>query len=143
MATRVILEKRCKDWAGLIKDFTWDKGFCPICGAAPMVARIDDGIAKRWLHCSQCGNEWTFSRVICPSCENRDQKAMDYFFIEGKEQESTFVCTKCKHYLITLNKLSDLTEFHGEVTALSLVHLDVLMQEKDYLPMASTEWNTF
>ncbi len=143
IASRVILEKRSKDWAGLVKDFTWDKGFCPICGAAPMVARIDDGIAKRWLHCSQCGNEWTFSRVICPSCENRDQKAMDYFFIEGKEQESTFVCTKCKRYLITLNKLSDLTEFHGEVTALSLVHLDVLMQEKGYLPMASTEWNTF
>lgn len=143
MAARVILEARARDWAGLIKDFAWEKGYCPICGAAPMMARIDDGIAKRWLHCSQCSHEWTFSRVICPACENREQKTMDYFFIEGREQESTFVCKKCNHYLITLNKVSDLTEFHGEIVALSLVHLDVLMQEKGYLPMASTQWNTF
>ncbi len=142
MATRVILERRCKDWSVLIKDFAWDKGYCPLCGAAPMVARIDEGITKRWLHCSQCGNEWTFSRVVCPSCQNRDQKTMEYFFIQDKEQESTFVCTRCKHYLITMNKVSDLTSFHGEVAALSLVHLDVLMQEKGCLPMASTEWNT-
>jgi FdhE protein len=143
MAARVILEKRSNDWSGLIKDFSWEKGYCPVCGAAPMIARIDDGIAKRWLHCSQCSHEWTFSRVICPSCDNRDQKAMDYFFIDGKEQESTFVCSQCRHYLITMNKVSDLMKFHGEISALSLVHLDVLMQEKGYLPMASTEWNTF
>jgi len=142
MAARVVLERRGRDWAELLKDFAWDKGFCPVCGSAPMVARIDEGITKRWLACSQCGTEWTFSRVICPFCNSRNQKTMDYFFIQDKEQESTFVCTQCKHYLITLNKVSELTEFQGEITALSLVHLDVLMQEKGYLPMASTEWNT-
>jgi FdhE protein len=141
MAGRVILEKRSNDWAGLIKDFAWDKGYCPVCGSAPMMARVDDGIAKRWLHCSQCSHEWTFSRVICPSCNNRNQNTMDYFFIEGNEQESAFSCTQCKHYLITLNKVSDLVEFNGEISALSLVHMDVLMQGKGYAPMVATEWN--
>jgi FdhE protein len=143
MTSRVILEKRVRDWAGLIRDFTWDKGYCPMCGSAPLIAKIAEGKGTRWLHCPQCSHEWIFSRVLCPSCDNTDQKAMDYFFIEGNEQESTFVCKQCMHYLITLNKLSDLVEYHGEITALSLVHLDVLMQEKGYLPMASTEWNTF
>ena len=141
IAARVILEKRSKDWAGLIKDFTWDKGYCPICGSAPLIAKIAEGKGTRWLHCSKCTHEWIFSRVICPSCESTNQKAMDYFFIEGKEQESTFVCKQCNRYIITLNKVSDLTDFHGEVSALSLVHLDVLMQEKGYKPMALTEWN--
>jgi FdhE protein len=142
LVARVLLERRARDWSGLIKDFPWDKGYCPICGAPPMMAKIAEDKGTRWLLCSRCSHEWNFSRVICPCCDNKDQKAMDYFFIEGREQESTFVCKQCNSYLITLSKVSELAAFHGEVSALSLVHLDVLMQEKGYEPMAATEWNS-
>jgi len=141
MTERVILEGRARQWARLLEGFQWDKGHCPICGSAPMIAMIEEGIARRWLHCSECGHEWTFSRVICPSCGNTQQKEMNYFSVEERENESTFVCEHCRKYLVTMTKVSDLMHYHAEVAALSLVHLDVLMQEKGYLPMASCEWN--
>ena len=143
MAGRVILEMRARDWGKLLQDFTWEKGYCPLCGGAPMIAKIREGQSARILHCSQCGHEWTFSRVICPSCGNTEQKTMSYFFVEDKAQESTFVCERCRHYLITADRVSDLIDFDADVCALSLVHLDVIMQEKGYLPMASCAWNTF
>lgn len=128
-------------WAELLTGFAWDHGYCPICGTAPMIARIDEGIPRRWLHCARCGHAWEFSRVICPACANTDQKAMTYFFVEDQAEESTFTCDQCRHYLITVNKVGDLAEFDAEIAALSLVHLDVLMQEKSYHPMADTAWN--
>jgi FdhE protein len=141
MAERVILEARAHQWARLIEGFQWDKGYCPICGSAPMIAKVEDGIARRWLQCSECRHEWTFSRVVCPSCGNTRQKEMNYFTVEKRETESTFVCEQCRRYLVTVSKVSDLKDFDAEVAALSLVHLDVVMQGKGYLPMASCEWN--
>jgi FdhE protein len=141
LSGRVILERRAQDWGKLLEGFEWNKGYCPICGSSPMLAKVADGIATRWLHCSECGHEWIFSRVICPFCGNSNQKEMNYYSVEDKDQESTFACEQCKRYLITVSRVSDMIPFDAEVSALSLVHLDVVMQEKGYLPMASCEWN--
>lgn len=108
-----------------------------------MIAKVREKIGTRLLLCSQCGHEWTFSRVICPSCENNEQKSMTYFFVEDRKKESAFVCEKCRQYLITVDKVSDMDDFDADVSALSLVHLDVVMQEKGYRPMAECEWNTY
>jgi FdhE protein len=142
MAERVILEKKARDWGKLLEGFPWDRGYCPVCGAAPMIAKIKEGQSARILICSQCSHEWSFSRVICPSCGNDKQKTMTYFLVADKTQESTFVCEQCRRYLITADRVSDLIDFDAQVCALSLVHLDVVMQEKGYTPMAACEWNT-
>lgn len=143
MTGRTILEMKARQWGKLLEGFTWDRGYCPVCGGAPMIAKIREGQSARILHCAQCCHEWSFSRVICPSCGNTEQKTMTYFFVTDKSQESTFVCEQCRHYLITADRVSDLLAFDAEVCALSLVHLDVMMQEKGYTPMAACEWNTF
>ena len=142
MTARVFLEKWARNWAPLIRDVSWDQGYCPICGSAPAIAKIRDKVGTRHLYCSQCGHEWVFSRVICPSCGCGEQKSMTYFFVDSDSKESAFVCEKCMHYLITVDKVSDLVDFDADVSALSLVHLDVIMQGKGYLPMASCAWNS-
>lgn len=138
---RVALERQTRDWAGLLEGFAWDKGYCPICGGSPMLARIEEGIPRRWLYCSRCAHAWQFSRVICPACANDDQKSMTYYFVEDAAKESTFACDSCKHYLVTVNKVTELADFDADVAGLSLAHLDVLMQEKGYRPIADTAWN--
>jgi FdhE protein len=140
---RTILEKRAHDLAGLIKDVEWEKGYCPICGSFPNISKHKDGTGQRWLHCPMCNHEWRFRRVVCPCCENDDQKTMNYFHIEDKEQESAFACEMCKSYLITVNKVSDVADFEPDISALSLAHVDMIMQEKGYLPMAQAEWSAF
>jgi FdhE protein len=140
---RIILEKRSQDAAERIKDIEWKKGYCPVCGAFPTVALIEEKITRRWLHCSRCSHDWLFSRVICPYCENEAQQGMDFFYVEARAQESAFTCDQCKRYLITLNRVSDLLEHDLDVSAISLVHLDVVMQEKGFTPMVTCEWNSF
>jgi FdhE protein len=139
--TRVILEKRSQliKWEG----GNWEKGYCPVCGTFPSIAMIKEKIAERWLHCSQCGYEWKFSRVICPYCEDKAYEEMPFFFVEDKGNECAFACDKCKRYLITLTRMSDILIRDLDISAISLTHLDVIMQGKGFQPMTTCEWNMF
>jgi len=142
-AARIVLEKRATTIREHVKDLTWEKGYCPICGSFPSLAVIGEKIGERRLHCSRCGHDWLFSRVICPYCEREGQEEMDFFFIEDKPQESAYTCDQCQRYLITLNRVSDLNDRDLDVSALGLTHLDVILQEKNFVPMTITEWNVF
>lgn len=141
--TRIILEKRSVAIMDNLKEIDWHKGYCPICGSFPSLSMIQEKGGQRWLHCSQCGYEWKFSRVICPYCENEGQEGMTFFFVEDRNQESAIICDKCNRYLVTLNKIGDLDERDFEISAISLVHLDMIMQDKGYLPMTECAWNVF
>ncbi|HQI02823.1 MAG TPA: formate dehydrogenase accessory protein FdhE [Deltaproteobacteria bacterium] len=138
---RVVLEKRSRNHADVIKGLDWEKGYCPMCGAFPDITKHLEGSGQRWLHCPLCGHEWRFKRVVCPCCENDEQKTMSYFHVENRENESCFTCEKCKCYLITVTKVSDVTEYDPDIAVLSLAHLDVIMEDKGYSPIAECEWN--
>jgi len=97
LIARVLLERRAKEVAAALGEFAWEKGYCPICGEFPSIALIEEEGGKRFLHCSSCGQEWRFTRVVCPYCEKEAQQEMDYFYVENKTQESAFVCDKCKN----------------------------------------------
>ncbi len=141
LVSRVILERRSKEITAALGELEWEKGYCPICGTFPSIALIEEQGGKRFLHCSSCGHYWRYTRVICPYCENEAQKGMDYFYVENKTQESAFICDKCKKYLVTLYRAGSLFERDMDVSAISLIHLDMIMQEKGYEPMTSCAWN--
>ncbi len=141
---RPVLEMKAREVVCRLGDFSWDKGYCPICGAFPEIAVIKDKITQRWLHCSRCSHEWRFNRVLCPYCEHEGkEEGTTYFFVEGNERETAFICTRCNKYLLTLNRVSDLGDHDFDVVSMGLTHLDMIMQEKGYNPVAFTEWNDF
>jgi FdhE protein len=142
-AAKPVLEKRRRAIKELLEASGWDKGYCPCCGAFPSIAVIHEKIPQRWLHCSQCGHDWRFSRVVCPCCSHESQQEMPYFFAESQEQETAFVCKECKRYLITMNHLSDIEKHDPDVLAMGMTHLDLLMQQKGYMPMTLCAWNVF
>lgn len=141
LMARVLLERRAKEASGALGEFAWEKGYCPVCGEFPSIALIEEEGGKRFLHCSSCGQEWRFTRVICPYCEKEAPQEMDYFYVENKTQESAFVCAECKKYLVTLYRAGRLHARDMDLTAISLIHLDMIMQEKGYEPMAVCTWN--
>ncbi len=141
LIARVLLERRAREITQVLGEFNWEKGYCPICGEFPAVALIEEEGGKRFLHCSSCGHAWRFTRVVCPNCENEAQQGMDYFYVENKTQESAFVCEKCKKYLVTLYRAGSLHDRDMDISAISLVHLDMIMQEKGYAPMTACAWN--
>jgi FdhE protein len=141
LVSRVVLERRAKEITAALGAFDWDKGYCPICGEFPSIALIEEEGGKRFLHCSSCGQDWRFTRVSCPYCEKEAQTGMDYFYVENKTQESAFVCDKCKKYLITLYRAGKVFARDMDISAISLIHMDIIMQGKGYEPMAICAWN--
>ncbi|PKN86930.1 MAG: hypothetical protein CVU51_06460 [Deltaproteobacteria bacterium HGW-Deltaproteobacteria-1] len=141
LVARVVLERRRKESTTVLGVFEWEKGYCPVCGEFPSIALIEEEGGKRFLHCSSCGQDWRFTRVICPYCEKEAQQEMDYFYVENKTQESAFVCDQCKKYLVTLYRAGRLHARDMDISAISLVHLDMIMQEKGYEPMVVCAWN--
>lgn len=140
---RMILQRRRRQMEAILKGATWKKGYCPICGDFPSLAVIHRKGGQRWLHCSQCGHDWPFSRVICPYCEREGQEGMTLFYVEGSERESVFACEQCKRYLITLSHDADWFESDLDLSSIGLAHLDLIMQEKGFLPMTLCDWNGF
>ena len=141
LTARVLLERRGREAAQALGPFDWEKGYCPVCGEFPSIALIEEEGGKRFLHCSSCGQDWRFTRVVCPYCEKESSKEMEYFYVEGKTQESAFVCDRCKKYLVTLYRAGRLLARDMDVSAVSLVHLDMIMQDKGYEPMVACAWN--
>ena len=140
---RVVFERRASEIIAHLGEFEWNKGYCPICGDFPSIALIEEEGGKRFLHCSSCGHDWQFTRVVCPYCENEAQKGMDFFYLEQKTQEAAFVCEKCRKYLITINRAGRLFIRDLDISAISLIYLDMIMQDKGYTPMTYCSWNVF
>jgi FdhE protein len=141
LVSRVALEQRAKEITAALGAFDWEKGCCPICGSFPSIALIEEEGGKRFLHCSSCGQDWRFTRVSCPYCEKEELKGMDYFYIENKTQESAFVCDKCKKYLVTIYRAGKVFARDMDISAISLIHMDIIMQGKGYEPMTACVWN--
>ncbi|HQG66909.1 MAG: formate dehydrogenase accessory protein FdhE [Smithella sp.] len=141
LVSRVILEQRANEITAALGSFDWDKGYCPICGEFPSIALIEEEGGKRFLHCSSCGHYWRFTRVSCPYCEKEERKDMEYFYVENKKQEAAFVCDKCKKYLVTLYRAGKVFARDMDVSAISLIHMDIIMQGKGYEPMTASLWN--
>jgi FdhE protein len=141
LVSRVALERRAKEITAALGAFDWEKGYCPICGEFPSIALIEEEGGKRFLHCSSCGQDWCFTRVSCPYCEKENVQGMEYFYVENKTQESAFVCDNCKKYLITLYRAGKVFARDMDIAALSLIHMDIIMQGKGYEPMAICAWN--
>ncbi len=141
LVSRVALEQAARQAAPALDTVQWEKGYCPVCGDFPSIALIEEKEGRRFLHCSSCGHDWRYTRVVCPYCENEAPEGMDYFYVENKSQEAAFVCDKCKRYLVTLYRVGHLLARDMDVSAMALVHLDMIMQDKGYTPMATCPWN--
>jgi len=141
LVVRVVLERRARESMAALGEFDWNKGYCPVCGEFPSIALIEEEGGKRFLHCSSCGQDWRFTRVSCPYCEKEERKDMEYFYVESKKQEAAFVCDQCKKYIVTLYRVGNVFVRDMDVSAISLIHMDMLMQQKGYEPMTSCVWN--
>lgn len=140
--TRMMLAKRAQDMTGHLASLSWKQGYCPICGSFPHLAILREQ-GQRWLQCSTCSHQWPFSRLACPYCDHEDPQETNYLFVEGDTENTAFTCGKCRKYLLTSNQTGNLRQSHAELIALGLSHLDLILQEKGFLPMAECEWNTF
>lgn len=148
-----VLRRVASGLAPLIDDATWQRGRCPVCGAAPDVGMLKEKrenseflLAKSghlFLHCSLCGHVWGFSRQICPACGETGHERRDLYLPKGRERERIHACTACGSYLLVLNQVDSDRSIDLDLAPVTLVHLDIVAQGKGYHPLAATAWNRF
>jgi FdhE protein len=137
---RFMLTKKARDMKTELAAHTWNKGYCPACGGFPHLAILGDK-GQRQLQCADCGHAWPFARLACPYCEHEDPQNTNILFVEGQPEDSAFTCDKCRRYLLTANRSASLAPPHADLIAMSLIHLDLILQEKGYSPMTECLWN--
>src|SRR5919109_1385497 len=50
----------------------WQRGYCPVCGAWPLLGELRGVAFAEYLRCSACGAGWRWRRLACPYCETDD-----------------------------------------------------------------------
>ena len=150
---RPVLECAQEDVARAVREAKWLHGRCPSCGAAPDLAVYMAGEqeqseflknhgGQRWLRCSLCGMSWRFKRVACPECGSEEPDDLQFFTLEGRDQERAHACSKCKRYLVGIDVREMVEVPDLDVALLAMLPLEILIQEKGFQPLAATAANT-
>jgi FdhE protein len=135
------IEKLSEATAPLIAHLEWHRGNCPVCGAYPELSYLSTEAGQRWLRCPVCAHSWRYIRTRCPACENDDQNRMEMLFFEDMPQERAELCHQCKRYIVSLDLRKCPQPVVFETATLGMIYLDVISQEKGYVPMAASAWN--
>lgn len=115
---------------------------CPICGGAPLMAKLREGDGKRILECSLCNNQWAFGRLGCPFCGNEDQDTLGFFFIGEEDAYRVHKCDKCKRYIKTVDERR---KAEDKLRALPIedvatLYLDLLAKKEGYQNIKESSW---
>jgi FdhE protein len=81
---------------------SWLKGFCPVCGGAPLMGkyRQDDGL---WLvECSLCHTLWNIQRASCPFCDE-SEGSLEFLYIGDEGGLRANYCKACRRYVKTID----------------------------------------
>jgi FdhE protein len=151
-ALATVLNAARIQWIQSAQEVYWSKGECPFCGSLPALASLSrpepsageilrDSGGKRYLYCAWCGHQWRYARHRCPACDSHEKEDLLYYQTPGETAERIDVCRKCGHYLLCIDLRQGDPPTSMDLTAVGMVHLDILAQDKGYSPMTRTLWN--
>ena len=126
------LESYAEKLNGQIDLGSWLRGYCPVCGGEPLMARLEKETGKKWLFCSVCRSEWLFRRLECPFCGNNNQESLRYFYLEDEEAHRVDVCDKCRRYTKTVDARKTESIRSLFVEDLATLPLDMIAEKEGF-----------
>lgn len=89
-------------FAQLLNFDSWRRGYCPVCGAWPILAELRGRDKIRYLDCGRCGASWKFRRLRCLWCGSTEQDDLSFLYDPEQPRQRVDVCDHCKGYVKTL-----------------------------------------
>ncbi|MBN1673772.1 MAG: formate dehydrogenase accessory protein FdhE [Kiritimatiellae bacterium] len=126
------LEAYAEQVADQLDTTDWEEGRCPVCGAEPVMGRLEKETGKRVLQCHLCRAEWRFKRLQCPFCDNLDQKTLRYFSAPEDAAHRVEVCDRCQGYIKTVDARETTREWPLFVENIATLHLDLIAKEEGF-----------
>jgi len=111
----------------------WLRGYCPVCGNEPRMAKLERQQGKRILACSLCDTLWVFRRVECPYCGNSNPRDLRFFQLKGESPYRVDVCEKCKRYIKTVDERKMEKEAILRTEDFATIYLDEVARKEGYL----------
>jgi FdhE protein len=111
---------------------SWWEGYCPVCGAWPVLAEYAGLERKRQLRCGRCGTGWAIPLLRCVFCDETDHERLGYLTPEGEETHRVEVCNTCKGYVKGLTTVRGLAPWAILLEDLATVPLDIAALERGY-----------
>lgn len=131
LALRPYLEWAAEQVLPHVEEEHSKRKYCPVCGGAPDFAFLGEESGTRYLLCSRCSSQWSYSRMGCPFCGGRDHTKLSYYLSED-EVHRLYVCQACRRYL----KVVDLRRVGRQVVfpveRITTVGMDVAAQQEGY-----------
>jgi formate dehydrogenase accessory protein FdhE len=111
------------------------RGQCPFCGGSPWIGARREGSemegAKRMLGCALCGGEWSFGRILCPSCFQDDPHRLPTFQNDKHPTVRIEACETCHRYVKSIDLSQDARPI-PEVDDLVSLSMDLWAVEQGY-----------
>jgi FdhE protein len=117
---------------GTTEAAVWRRGYCPICGAWPLLGELRGVELALWLRCSACGSGWRGERLACAFCRNTDFHTLGTLVIEDESRFRISVCERCKGYLKIGNAFDPPPPEFLAIDDVASMHLDLAALERGY-----------
>jgi FdhE protein len=104
----------------------WTRGYCPVCGAWPVLAELVGIDRSRRVRCGRCAAAWALPPLQCPFCGEHDHERLGSLVPEAT-RETRFVetCNSCGGYIKTLTTLQSCGALELAIRDLDTVVLDL------------------
>jgi FdhE protein len=131
MAALPLLQACGRRLAGHVPPSWWE-GYCPVCGAWPVLAEYTGLERKRQLRCGRCGTGWAIPLLRCVFCDETDHEHLGYLTPETEATRRVEVCNSCHGYLKGLTTVRGLPPWAILLEDLATVPLDIAAIERGY-----------
>jgi FdhE protein len=132
-AIKPALREWCRQLTPMVKEITWNKSTCFICGAVATLAELQENDQVKHLRCGRCGADWQFPRLQCMYCGNEDHRTLKYLYSESHlKTMQVEVCDKCHGYLKVITSFAPASPEMLTVMDLSTLQLDSIAETRGY-----------
>ncbi len=112
----------------------WTPGYCPVCGAWPVLAEVRGVERTRYLRCGRCGGSWRTAWLRCPFCGETSHEHLAFLILDGKEETpAVATCSQCQGYIKTLTVLHETSSHTVMLDDVATVELDVAALDRGYV----------
>lgn len=132
VAAMPVLQAAGRRLADQISD-TWKEGYCPICGAWPVLAEVRGLERSVRCRCGRCGGDWRREWLQCHFCGNADHQRLGSLVSDSHgETRKVETCEACRGYVKTVTTLGAWPRETVVLEDLATVDLDVAALERGY-----------
>ena len=120
---------------------TWQRGYCPVCGAWPAIVEMRGIQRERRMRCGCCGSDWMLPVLRCAFCDETDHRKLGFLLTEEGEQHVRLeTCSTCRGYLKSITTLGALPFTMLATKDAATVAFDLAARDRGFSRPARPGW---